>query len=270
MLKTTDGEFEKLWHFIYDNYGIDLRKKRHLVEGRLGLMVEKKGFKNFGDYFETIYNDTTGDELSQLLSKVTTNHTYFMREKAHFEFYQKTALPYFEKTAKNRSLGIWSAGCSSGEEPYTLAMLTDEFFRTKPGWDTRILATDLSDRVLSLARSGIYTLDAVQSLPDTYKKQYIIPAGDDGDLRTFNDRIKNNIIFKKFNLMDPFPFRRKFHVIFCRNVMIYFDAETKLKLVEKFYNFTEPGGFLFIGHSEYLDKDKIRYKCIAPSVYRKE
>ncbi|MCH5185021.1 MAG: chemotaxis protein CheR, partial [Oscillospiraceae bacterium] len=112
MLKITDPEFEKLWHFIYDNYGIDLRKKKHLVEGRLALIIEKKGYSSFGDYFEMIYRDTSGDELSQLLSRVTTNHTYFMREKAHFEFCKETALPYFEKTVKNHSLGVWSAGCS--------------------------------------------------------------------------------------------------------------------------------------------------------------
>lgn len=268
MLKLRDNEFEKLWHFIYDNYGIDLRKKKHLVEGRLALIVEKKGFNSFGDYFETIYNDRTGDEISQLLSKVTTNHTYFMREPAHFEMFRNEVLPHFAETVKSKSLGIWSAGCSSGEEPYTLAMLTDEVFRTKPGWDTRILATDLSDRVLGMARSGIYSAEAMQTLPEKFRKQYVIPAGE--GTCTFNDKIKNNIIFKKFNLMEDFRFKRKFHVIFCRNVMIYFDNETKLNLVNKFYEYTEPGGYLFIGHSEYLDKDSIRYKCIAPAVYKKE
>jgi chemotaxis protein methyltransferase CheR len=268
VLKITDDEFDRLWHFIYDNYGIDLHKKRHLVEGRLGLVVEKKGFSNFGDYFETIYSDSTGDELSQLLSRVTTNHTYFMREQAHFEFYRNKILPDLEQTVKNKSIGVWSAGCSSGEEPYTLAMLTDEVFRHKDGWDTRILATDLSDRVLSLARRGVYDKSSTDTLPEKLRKQYVVSAGD--GVCTFIDRVKNNVIFKKFNLMDDFRFKRKFHVIFCRNVMIYFDLETKLRLVDKFYEFTEPGGYLFIGHSEYLDKEAIKYKCIAPAVYKKE
>ncbi|MCH5185097.1 MAG: chemotaxis protein CheR, partial [Oscillospiraceae bacterium] len=152
----------------------------------------------------------------------------------------------------------------------TLAMIIDSVFGSKLGWDTRILATDLSDRVLGLARSGIYSKDAMESLPPEFKKRYVVPAGDDGELCTFNDRIKKNIIFRKFNLMEDFKFRRKFHIIFCRNVMIYFDAETKIKLVNKFYDFTEPGGYLFIGHSEHLDKDAIRYKCIAPAIYKKE
>ncbi len=268
MLKITDSEFDKMWHFIYDNFGIDLSKKKHLVQGRLALIVEKKGFSSFGDYFESIYSDTSGDELSQLLSKVTTNHTYFMREPAHFEMFQKTLLPHFAKTVKNRSLGIWSAGCSSGEEPYTLAMLTEEVFGNQAGWDTRILATDLSDRVLSLARSGMYPKESMDTIPPELRRKYVVPAAD--GMCSFNNKIKQNIIFKKFNLMDDFKFKRKFHIIFCRNVMIYFDAETKLRLVNKFYEFTEPGGYLFIGHSEHLDKDSIKYKYVAPAVYKKE
>jgi len=266
VLAIRQEEFDELKNFIYKNYGIDLSKKKHLVEGRLGNAIIAKGYESFGQYFNHVYEDKTGNELSHLLNRITTNHTYFMRERSHFDFYKETILPYLGNTVKNQNLGIWSAGCSSGEEAYTLAMLTDDCFSLKPQWDTRILATDLSDRVLDIAQKGIYPASSVETLPIQYKEKYLIKC-DEG--YQFIDRIKHNILFHKFNLMDSFHFKRKFHVIFCRNVMIYFDKKTKLELVKKFYEATEDGGYLIIGHSEYLEKDSLAYQYVMPAVYRK-
>ncbi|MCX7714889.1 MAG: protein-glutamate O-methyltransferase CheR [Clostridia bacterium] len=266
MLTIKQEEFEELKQFIYKNYGIDLTKKKHLIEGRLGNSLAARGFSSFREYFEYVYNDKSGAELSELLNRLTTNHTYFMRENAHFEYYKNTVLPELFNTVSDKSLGIWSAGCSTGEEPSTLAMLNDEFFYGKIGWDTRILATDISDRVLEIAKKGVYSAEAVEKFPQEYRKKYMKPC-ENGYM--FLDRIRDNIIYKKFNLMDEFRFKRKFHVIFCRNVMIYFDSKTKLELVNKFYEVTEKGGYLFIGHSEYLDKDAIEYDYVMPAVYKK-
>jgi chemotaxis protein methyltransferase CheR len=171
---------------------------------------------------------------------------------------------------QNRDIGIWSAGCSTGEEPYTIAMIIDEFFADdKKWWDTRILATDISGKVLEKAGLGIYSSESLSYVPVRWRNKYFRKHGENTYI--IDDRIKKEIIFRKFNLMeDIYPLRRKFHVIFCRNVMIYFDKITKDRLVEKFYNFTEPGGYLFIGHSESLNRNESGYKYIMPAVYRKE
>lgn len=266
MINIRQNEFEELRDFMYNRYGIDLSKKKQLIEGRLSNVLIAKGFTNFKDYLNSVYNDKTGKELTELVNKLTTNHTYFMRETAHFDFYRDTVLPELEKTARGKSIGIWSAGCSSGEEPSTLAMLNYNHFGANSGWDTRILATDISDRVLDIAKKGVYSAESVEAFPADLKRKYLQPC--DGGYK-FIDSIKNNIIYRKFNLMDRFSFKRKFNVIFCRNVMIYFDAKTKHELVNKFYDATEPGGYLFIGHSEYLEKDSIKYKYIMPAVYQK-
>lgn len=266
MLTIRQDEFEELKAFMYDKYGIDLSKKRQLIEGRLSNMLVAKGFTNFRDYLNSVYSDKTGAELTVLVNKLTTNHTYFMRETAHFDFYRDNVLPELEKTVKSKSIGIWSAGCSSGEEPSTLAMINCEHFGVNSGWDTRILATDISDRVLEMAKKGVYSAEAVEAFPPAQRQKFLKPC--EGGFK-FVDSVRNDIIYRKFNLMDNFNFKRKFHVIFCRNVMIYFDSKTKHELVNKFYEATEPGGYLFIGHSEYLEKETIKYKYIMPAVYQK-
>lgn len=194
-----------------------------------------------------------------------------MREPQHFEYFKNIILPNFigRNVAKN-NLRVWSAGCSTGEEAYCLAMLISDYFgMNKQNWDTKILATDISMEVLETAMKGIYNNQDIESIPELWKKLYF---------KKYNtlsneiiDKIKNEVIFRCFNLMNnEFPFKRKFHIIFCRNVMIYFDNETKEKLIKKFYDWTEPGGYLFIGHSESISMCKTGYKYIMPSVYRKE
>lgn len=271
MVSITDKEFRQLTAYIQSNYGIHLKEeKQSLITGRLHFVLQQLNFNSFTEYFNYLVSDRSGDAVVTLIDKITTNHTFFMRETKHFELMKEKVLFSLASTIKDKDLRIWSAGCSSGEEPYTLAMINDEFFgQQKLFWDTKILATDISSRVLNMAMKGVYPNESIESLPAHWKLNYFMKYSVDQSVVA--DKIRNEVIFRKFNLMEEtFPFKKKFHVIFCRNVMIYFDAPTKMELVRKFYEFTEPGGYLFIGHSESLDRDKTKYKYIMPSVYRKE
>lgn len=270
MITITDKEFKQLTVYIKENYGINLKEeKRMLVMGRLQSELILHGFSDFSEYYQYIISDKSGNAIEALINKITTNHTFFMREADHFECFKNVVLPYLVNSVTKKDLRIWSAGCSSGEEPYTLAMIVDEFFgKDKIYWDSKILATDISSKVLKEAMSGIYITEEMGTLPPQWRINYLERY--DNEKSIFTDKIRNEIIFRKFNLMDEnFPFRKKFHVIFCRNVMIYFDTKTKIELVNKFYDLMEYGGYLFIGHSESLNRDETKFKYIMPAIYRK-
>lgn len=271
MVTITDKEFVQLAQYIQNNYGIHLKaEKKTLVTGRLHNVLIERNCRSFTDYCTLLQSDKTGKVARELIDKITTNHTFFMREADHFNYFRDKILPYLQKNVKNKDLRIWSAGCSSGEEPLTLAMIIDEYFgKQKALWDTKILATDISDRILLKAKMGQYSNEEIASLPLNFRINYFKKFDNENSILI--DNIRNEIIYRKFNLMDnTFPFKKKFQVIFCRNVMIYFDNKTKAELVNKFYELTEPGGYLFIGHSESLNRGESRYKYISPSVYRKE
>lgn len=270
MIKITRKEFDQLSAYIKANYGIYLKpEKETLVIGRLQNELIQKGFKNFSEYYDYVINDKTGIAVSTLLDKITTNHTFFMREADHFAYFKDVVLPYFASRVTDRDLRIWCAGCSSGEEPYTLAMILDEYFgRDKLYWDTKILATDISNKVLEEARKGVYGNKELETLPAKWRINYTVKK--DSENSAFTEKLRNEVIFRKFNLMETvFPFKKKFHVIFCRNVMIYFDEKTKNNLVNKYYDLLEVGGYLFIGHSESLNREETRFKYIQPAIYRK-
>jgi len=270
MININDNEFIKFVQYINENYGINLSEKKVLIEGRLHQELIEKNLKNYTEYFNYILKDKTGEAVSTLINKITTNHTFFMREFAHFDYLKKVVLPCLFNDIKDKDIRIWSAGCSSGEEPYTLAMIVDELLgNQKIFWDSKILATDISARVLDIALKGVYDQESLKEVSEKWKKDYFsqLPEGD----YKVNDRIRNEVIFRRFNLKNvEFPFRNKFHIIFCRNVLIYFDTQNKRELVKKFFDYTEPGGYLFIGHSESLTNDGVGYKYIMPAVYRKE
>lgn len=276
MQDITEAEFQKLAEYIQRNYGIYLKKeKMALITGRLGNVLLAKNMNNFSEYFAYIISDQSGQAAVELINKITTNHTFFMREEEHFDYLQNVVLPYLTQSVTDKDLRIWSAGCSSGEEPYTIAMILDDYFgRDKIWWDTKVLATDISSNVLEEARKGQYSNEDIAHLPPQWRQKYfncILSGSDSKECAELCQKIRNEVIFRKFNLMESvFPFKRKFHVIFCRNVMIYFDNETKKRLVDKLYDLTEDGGFLFIGHSESLNREQTRYKYIMPALYRKE
>ncbi|MEW9123429.1 MAG: protein-glutamate O-methyltransferase CheR [Thermotaleaceae bacterium] len=271
MIPITEKEFRQLTSYIKENYGIHLKKeKQSLVIGRLHHILLSKNFRSFSEYYDYMISDKTGRAAVTLIDKITTNHTFFMREAEHFFFFKDIVLPYFKKTVENRDLRIWCAASSTGEEPYTLAMIIDEFFgKEKMLWDTKLLATDISEKVLDIAKKGIYSNEKILPLPLQWKKDYFEKY--DLENHILKDKIRNEVIYRKFNLMDKvFPFKRKFHTIFCRNVMIYFDNKTKAELIDKLYDKMEHGGYLFIGHSESLSRETTSFRYVMPAVYRKE
>lgn len=271
MLKITEKEFQQLTSYIRGHYGIKLGpEKRTLITGRLGSTLAQKGLGSFAEYYEYVINDDSGQAVFELLNKITTNHTYFMREPEHFRFFQKQVLPWIRSVAENKDVRIWSAGCSRGQEPYTLAMIIQDFFgKDSVTWNTPVLATDISAQALEAAQKGIYAAEEVASLPDRWCKTHFQKL--DNDNYQVKQALKNELILRSFNLMnEQFPFKKPFHTIFCRNVMIYFDAPTKKRLVKRFYDHLMPGGYLFIGHSESLGRDSEGLRYIQPAVYRKE
>lgn len=259
----------RLVQFVQSNYGINLSQKKHLIESRLGSTIRSKGFSNFKQYVDYILKTDNQQDLEILLNKLTTNHTFFMREKSHFDLFRDTILPELEQTKKNKVLSIWSAGCSSGQEPYTLSMIMMDYFGAKASaWDTRILATDISMNALVSAKQALYSSEDISSLPKNWQNSYVAKA--DNGQYTFVPKIKDNVIFREFNLMNPIRFKIPFDVIFCRNVMIYFDQPTKDQLIRRFYNVTNPNGYLLIGHSETLNKENCPYTYLMPATYQKK
>jgi len=270
VIAITNKEFLLLAKYIKTHYGINLKEgKQALLAGRLQNVLIENGFSNFTEYYEYVVSDQTELAATTLINKITTNHTFFMREVDHFKFFTDKVLPEMTRNLKDKDIRIWSAGCSSGEEPYTLAMIIDEFLgKEKMLWDAKILATDISCKVLEEARMGIYSNEKIATIPINWKLNYFCNYNKDNYV--ISDRLRNEVVFRKFNLMDKtFPFRKKFHVIFCRNVMIYFDEQTKRELIKKFYDSMEYGGYLFIGHSESINRDQTKFQYIMPSVYRK-
>lgn len=239
-----------------------------MIEGRLSVAVEQAGYKDFHEYVDAALSDKSGNMVNFLITKLTTNFTYFMREETHYRFLTEHALPEWTAKIKDRDLRTWSAGCSSGEEAYTAAITIMEFLGSaKNSWDTTVLATDISPRVLAAAKEGIYQAGHLKGLPSHLHNKYFIKQ-DEQNYRV-SPQLAKQVIFAPLNLMDPFRFKRKFHIIFCRNVMIYFDNDTNRKLVAKFYDVLEQGGYLIIGLSETLSGRSDQFANISPSIYRK-
>lgn len=268
MLELTSQEFEKLCLFIKKKYGIDLFKKKALIESRLNSFINSHAYDNYTHLIDDILNNKSDKLMILLLNKLTTNHTYFMREKEHFDYFSKIVMPYLKTSVKDKDLRIWCAGCSSGEEAYTLAILIAESLGCeKDNWERTLLATDISLNVLNKAKQGIYSAQSLVNMPEEWVKKYFIKV--DSLNYRICDAIKSQVVFKQINLMDPFQFKKPFDVIFCRNVMIYFDPATKNKLINNYFNITKPGGYLFIGHSETVAKHETKYTYVKPAVYRK-
>ena len=227
MLSINDKQFMRLTEYLKSNFGVNLVKKRTLVESRLNNYLVKNGFTSYADYLDHAFNDRTGREMGQILNLLTTNYSYFMREWDHFRYFRDVVLPEIAPGLRDSDLRTWSAGCSTGQEPYTLAMILSDFLSEhKLSWDAKVLATDISEKALAAAQKGEYADDYLKSVPSIWKLAYFNKLKN--DLWIVNDRLKKEVIFRRFNLMEEeFPFRKKFHVIFCRNVMIYFTEATK-------------------------------------------
>lgn len=266
----TDSEFHRIVSYMQKNYGIDLSQKRVLVGGRLENYLARNGYTSCAEYMAKVEKNPGGAEATDIVNALTTNHTYFMRESEHFEYMEKIALPWARRRAGDtRDLRIWCGASSTGEEPYTLAMVILDFFGLEySSWDTKVLATDISTRVLEHASRGVYLREDVEPIPQRWKQRYFQQISPEE--YQVKDVLKNELIFRQFNLMNPLPFKKMFHIVFLRNVMIYFPNETKHQLVQRIYDCMEPGGYLFIGTTESLDRRKIRFQYVQPSIYRKQ
>ena len=273
MMAISDAEFNALRTLIYNRFGINLTdQKKSLLVGRLQKLLRQQGFANFQNYYDFLVKEPGEKGLSDLINLVSTNYTYFNREKDHFDYFLQTALPTVISSLKQqnrRDLRVWCAGCSTGEEAYTLLILMHECLGQEYSrWDAGILATDISQRVLETAATGVYPEDRIASLPEAWRRKYFRKVS--GNQWGVVDALKKEATFRRFNLMNTqFPFKKPFHIIFCRNVMIYFDQQTRDALVKRFHQSTEPGGYLFIGHSETLGRNQSLYRYLMPAAYQK-
>lgn len=269
-MELTDKDFQRLVTFMSDNFGINLSRKRQLIVSRLSSSLEAMGYTTFTPFIDDLIRKKDAEKIEMTLNKLTTNYTFFMREKEHYDFFMKVIMPDItQRNSRTKTLAIWSAGCSTGEEPYNISMCIKEYLGKQANmWDTRVLATDISQRALTAAQNPKYELTG--EIPAMWREKYFkpLPSKEGKQLYTVAPMIRNNVIFRTFNLMDPIRFRLKFDVIFCRNVMIYFSQETKDALVERFYNASKPGGYLLIGHSESIGT-KSRYQTLRPSTFRR-
>ena len=268
-----DVDYERISRLVYEQCGINLHNgKKELVKARLGKRLREGNFKSFGDYYRYVVTDDGTDELISMIDSLSTNLTYFFREESHFHTLRQI-IPPILKTPGNGGLSaklrIWSAGCSTGEEPYSLAMTVCESVNGASN-NVKIMATDISTRVLGAAVKGVFHGDKLSNLSTVILKKYFqMGSGKSGGYYRIKKEIRDMIQFLRFNLMETPPSSYRFDVIFCRNVMIYFDKETQGALINRFYQCLNSGGYLFIGHSESLTGLHHDFKYIEPSVYRK-
>ncbi len=271
----TRDDYELIRRLVYSQSGINLGdNKVQLVRARLGKRVRQGNFRSFREYYRHVEADPSGQALCEMLDAISTNTTHLFREIRHFNLLQTILIGWLASPAWRRhhdGLRIWSAGCSSGEEPYSIAMVAHAAVEHQSGVDLKILATDLSLHMLSRAKLGLYETHRVGTVPPKLRSRYLQKTHVDGRpmLQVVPD-LRRTIRFVRFNLMAPtFPFRRGFDVIFCRNVMIYFDRPTQQTLVNKFAAHLQEGGYLVIGHSESLNSIKQPLSYVEPTVYRK-
>ena len=263
-------EFQQFRTLIYDESGISLNdQKQGLVASRLSKRLRELKLSTFSDYYKHVMSDVSREEFTRMLDLISTNKTDFFREPKHFQFLRDEILP---QRSSEKTIRIWSSACSTGEEPYTIAMTVYDGVSNPDQWTCKILASDLSTRVLATAAAGVYDAERVQDVPpETVRRHFLRGRGTNDSKLKVKPHLSAMIQFRRLNLMDDqFPIKTPLDLIFCRNVMIYFDRPTQETLVNKFYRYLKPGGYLFIGHSESLQWVAHPFATVAPTIYRKE
>ena len=267
------AEFQQIKTLVYEQCGINLHEgKTDLVRARILKRLRAKNCSTVKEYLQRVEADKTGAEIAGLLDEMSTNLTSFFRESEHFNFLKGTHLPNLLELKKKKSsnkLRFWSAACSSGQEPYTLAMTLAAAIPNFQQWDLKLLATDISTRMLAIAERGRYDAIKLREIPSTYHN--FLHSSGKGDDAVFDiaPALKSLIRFRRLNLVGPWPFSGQFDVIFCRNVMIYFDTPTKMQLIDRFTAMIRPGGFLYIGHSESLNGVHPGISLVGRTIYRR-
>ncbi len=265
--EVSDKLFEKFSKLLYDKTGINLHYgKKQLLQSRLSKVLRERNLESFEEYYDIVMQDKSNQELVKLIDIISTNVTYFFREEKHFEFMKNVWIDEVGLTGD--TLNIWSSACSTGEEPYSIAIQLFELLGKSRKFN--ILASDISTRVLKTAQRGVYSIDKIDSLSVPMKKKYFLKGkGDSAGFVKVKKDLIDPIEYRRINLIENNAFQKKFDIIFCRNVMIYFDSQTKNSIVKKFETHLKDGGYLFIGHSESLNGLDHNLKYIAPAIYRK-
>ena len=264
-------EFELFRRYIYETVGISLSEQKHtLIKGRLNKRLNQLELSSFRAYYDYLIQDESGEELSLFVSAISTNVTSFFRESAQWTWLE-SYLPSLVASKKDKKLRIWSAGCSSGEEPYTILMFLQQHLRDFDRWDIKILATDISSKVLIKAIKGEYEVKQVQSLaPDVVRAAFDKVQSERGESYQIAHHLRQKVTFRLYNLVtDPFFFKNKFDMIFCRNVMIYFDDPTRHDLIGRFSTLLPKGSPLFLGSSESLTSHRETLKLLGSSIYQR-
>jgi chemotaxis protein methyltransferase CheR len=273
-ISLTDRDFKTVQKLIYQLAGISLGdSKQVMVQGRLSKRMRKLEIDCYSDYISYVQSSDGADEVTNFINALTTNKTEFFRESHHFDFLAKTAFPEIEQRARGdgeRKLRIWCSAASTGEEPYTIAMAVREYFQAGNGWDIRILASDIDTDVLHTAETGIYSQERLDDLPPGLQRKYFERVSKELETYSAKDTLRELITFRRLNLHDDqWPINTTFDIIFCRNVLIYFDAPTQQKVVRSFGNYLRRDGYLMLGHSESLHGMSDQFEALGITVYRK-
>ncbi len=269
-----DKDFRRISDIVYKHCGINLHAgKKELVRARLAKRLRLGNFKTFPEYMDHVFNDESGKEFSTMIDSISTNLTSFFREQRHFDFLTNSFLPrLLEKKRKKRNFKIraWSAGCSTGEEAYSLAITLNQAVTGKGRWDIKILASDISTSVLDTAKRGLYDAQRIEPVPVQQRQKYLIThLRNKQKIFEANKALKDTVIFRYLNLMEDWPITGPVDIIFCRNVMIYFDKPTQSRLISRFWNLLDSGGVLFTGHSESLTGIEHKFDYVQPTIYTK-
>ena len=267
----SDRDLEAITRLVYEKSGIALHAgKRALVTARLQKRVKQGGFATFAQYLKHVLGDTSGDELTTLLDAIATNHTSFFREAQHFEFLRDVVLPPLAARGDGTPILGWSAACSTGEEPYNIAMTCLDRLGEEACRRVRLLASDMSTKALKAARTGVYKAERVEGVPiETLRKHFQKGLGAQHGTVRVSPRVQQLVEFRQINLLELPPPGQPFDFIFCRNVMIYFDKQVQQRVVQALERRLAPGGYLFISHSESLNGTSHGLTWVAPAVYRR-
>jgi len=267
----TDEDFQFIRQLVGTQTGIKLADaKREMVYGRLSRRLRQLNLASFAEYC-ALLKENPEDEIGSLINAITTNLTSFFRERHHFEYLANSLAPLLEQAkAHDRRVRIWSAGCSTGAEPYSLAITAREAWPATRGWDVRILATDIDTNVLQTAANAVYHEKDIADVPEAQRRRWFMRGkGDNAGTVRVKKELRDMIVFRRLNLLDPWSMKKPFDIIFCRNVVIYFDKDTQRALFSRFADMLKPEGHLFIGHSESLYKVCDRFRLIGQTIYRK-
>jgi chemotaxis protein methyltransferase CheR len=273
----TERDFRKISDLVYEHCGINLHAgKKELVRARLAKRLRYGHFRTFPEYMKHVLEDTTGKEFSILIDSLSTNLTSFFREGQHFNFLRNKFLPSLMERKREKHdfrVRAWSAGCSSGEEPYSVAITLLDAVQGRGRWDARVLATDISTSVLEVAKTGIYDKQRVEPVAPMQRQKYFrVSREENQKIFEVNQTLRDIVIFKYLNLMGSWPIDTRnggLDFIFCRNVMIYFDKPTQRRLVNRFWDLLSSGGILFTGHSESLTGIEHKFRYVQPTIYAK-